>query len=178
MEENMDEKIKKANKIFLIIIVIILIAVIIGVVTCIIIEKNNNENGLGKEGKKYTSTLDMKEQAPLINMSNKENAEIEQGEKINSSQSLQEEKTVSGLKLTNIKLHTEKGLSYFNATVENTTQEDFEKKAVTLKFKKSNGKVLANVGAVIPTIKAGGKGIINASTTQDIVNAIDVEIEL
>lgn len=178
MDENMDERIKKANKIFLIIIVIILIAVIIGVLTCIIIEKNNNENGLGKEGKNYTSTLDMKEQAPLINMDNKENAKIEQGEKINSSQSLQEEKTVSGLKLTNIKLHTEKGLSYFNATVENTTQEDFEKKAVNLKFKKSNGSVLANVGAVIPTIKAGGKGTINASTTQDIANASDVEIEL
>ena len=168
----MNSKNEKLNTKKVVILVIILIAIVIGVI-CI------NTFGKVKENKnqKYTSTEEMQEKAPLIDMDNTENAKIERGEKINSSQKMQEEKEVSGLKITNITLHTEKGISYFNATVENTTQESFERKVIKLKFKRGDGSIFKTVEAVLPEIKAGGVAKINASTTQDIVNASDVEIE-
>lgn len=174
----MHNKNKKENKRLKKVLVITIIAIVLCVAIFIVLSKKNIKENGEEQPKEFTSTLDMKEHAPLINMANKENAKIVNGEKINSSKTLQENKTVSGLKLTKIQIHTEKGLSYFNATVKNTAQEDFERKAIYLKFKKSDGSVLANVGAVIPTIKAGGIGTINASTTQDIANANDFEIEL
>ena len=174
----MYDKNEKENKRLKKVLVITIIAIVLCVAIFKVLDKKNIKEHEEEQPKEFTSTLDMKEHAPLINMDNKENAKIENGEKINSSKTLRKDKTVSGLKLTKIQIHTEKGLSYFNATVENTAQEDFERKAINLKFKKSDGSVLANVGAVIPTIKAGGKGTINASTTQDIANANDFEIEL
>ena len=174
----MYDKNEKENKRLKKVLVITIIAIVLCVAIFKVLDKKNIKEHEEEQPKEFPSTLDMKEHAPLINMDNKENAKIENGEKINSSKTLRKDKTVSGLKLTKIQIHTEKGLSYFNATVENTAQEDFERKAINLKFKKSDGSVLANVGAVIPTIKAGGKGTINASTTQDIANANDFEIEL
>lgn len=174
----MHDKNEKENKRLKKVLVITIIAIVLCVAIFVVLDKKNIKEHEEEQPKEYSSTLDMKEHAPLINMDNKENAKIENGEKINSSKTLQKNKTVSGLKLTKIQIHTEKGLSYFNATVKNTTKEDFERKAIYLKFKKSDGSVLAKVGAVIPTIKAGGKGTINASTTQDIANANDFEIEL
>lgn len=126
----------------------------------------------------HTSTEDMKGQTPLINMENKENVKIENGEKVNSSEYMKQEKEVSGLKISNISLYTESGLSHFRAIVENTTEEEFKGRGVNLIFKKSDGTTLTNVETIIPTIKAKGSTTINASTTQDIANAIDVKIEL
>ena len=125
----------------------------------------------------HTSTEDMKGQTPLINMENKENVKIDNGEKVNSSEYMKQEKEVSGLKISNISLYTESGLSHFHAIVENTTEEEFKGRGVKLIFKKSDGTTLTNVETLIPTIKAKGSTTINASTTQDIVNAIDVKIE-
>ena len=169
----MNGKTEKLNIKKVIILVIILIAIILGIVICIKVFRKGTRSSTPN----YASTEDMKEHAPLINMNNTENAKIEKGEKINSSQNMQQEKEVSGLKITGITLHTEKGISYFNATVQNTTQENIERKVIKLKFKRGDESIFKIVEAILPEIKAGGTAQINASTTADIVNAYDVEIE-
>ena len=163
---------KKKSSVLLIIIIVI--AIIVGFIIYKIAKRNNSKNII--EGT-YISTEQMKEQAPLIDMTNVENAEIQNGEKINTSKKLEEGKEISGLIITNIKLYTQSGISNFYATVENKTGKDFKGGIVNLKFINNDGSILANVEAVLPSIKAKSSATINASTTKDIINASDVEIE-
>ncbi len=155
-------------------LIIMILAIIVGATIYI---KSHKKENIEDKTNNHISTEEMKEQAPLIDMNNTENAKIENGEKVNLSENLKKEKKISGLKITNIKLHTESGISYFNAIVENISEKDYAGGIVNLKFKKSDDSVLANVEASIPAIKVKGKGLINASTTADIVNAADVELE-
>lgn len=185
--KNIFEKINKGW-----VIVIIVLILVIAVAVSFIIYNNSKKNGssinLGTEIinntstgeeepiKENASTEELKEKAPLMNMEDTDNVEFQNGEKINSSNNLRKDKEIEGLKITKISLHTEKGLSNFDATVENTTEEDFQGKIVKLIFKK-NGEVIGEVEALIPTIKVNGTTTINVSTTKDIVNANDVVIE-
>lgn len=174
--KNLFEKINKVVLLIGIIVIIILITVSIIVFNNI----NKKEPTQNVEGQvvNHPSTEDTKDKAPLIDMNNMENVRIQNGEKVNSSEYMKRDKELPGLKITNISLRTENGLSNFNAIVENTTEEDFEGGAINLIFKKSDGTTLTNVGALIPPVKAKGFNTIDASTTQDITNAIDVKIEL
>ena len=166
---------KKSDKNYIKIInLLIIIFVIVGIAIYV-------SNGIKKkepENKSYNNTEEMKEKAPLIDMKNTDNAKIENGEKVNVSDNLKKDKELNGLKITNITLKTESGISKFTATVENTLEEDFTKKIVNLKFKKSDGSDLANVETIIPTIKAKQTGKISASTTADIANADDVGLSI
>lgn len=172
----MKNKSEKTNKCLILLCIIIAIAIIVGAILYCNSNKNDSKISVKEQILNHTSTEDMKEQAPLINMNNTENAKIQNGEKLNSSEKLKEDKILPGLKITNIKLHTESGLSNFYATVENTTEEEVKGGIVNLIFKKSDGSTLTNMEAMIPTIKANGSVTINASTTEDIANAYDVEI--
>ena len=162
------------KKSLVLLIIIIVIATIVGFIIYKIAKRNNSKNII--EGT-YISTEQMKEKAPLIDMNNLENAEIQNGEKINSSKKLEESKEISGIIITNIKLYTESGISNFYAIAKNNTGEDFKGGIVNLKFKNNDGSILASVEAILPPIKAKNSATINTSTAQDIVNASDVEIE-
>ncbi|MBQ9313663.1 MAG: hypothetical protein IJ220_01480 [Clostridia bacterium] len=170
-------KIKVEKKELILLVVIIIVVTIVGAVLYINSKKNSSNIREGEYTINHSSTEVMKNQAPLIDMNNTENVKIQNGEKVNSSEYLRKDKELFGLKITNIRLYTKNGLSNFNATVENTTEEDFEGRIVNLIFKKNDGSILTNVEAVIPSIKAKGSTTINASTTEDITNALDVEIE-
>ena len=183
---------EKTNKVVLLVSIIVIVILII---TFILVFNNAKKNGFNtnSEGQKVnhpsteditekvlnnTSTEELKDVAPLINMNDTQNVVMRNGEKVNSSEKLKEEKEVAGLKISNIVLQTRSGISVFNATVENTTDEDFEKRTVNLQFQQNDGISYITVKAKIPFIKAKGSATINTSTTKDIVNSYDVKFEL
>ena len=61
-------------------------------------------------------------------MNNTENAKVEEGIKENTSKKLLEEKEYKGLKIKNIELKAEGGISKLTATIENKSGEDYSGK--------------------------------------------------
>lgn len=113
----------------------------------------------------------------LIDLNNTENAKITEGTKQNTSSKLAEEKTYKGMKIKNIKLVAEGGITRFTAKVENTTSSDYEGGGVTIIFKNSDGSEYARLEGILPAIGSGESNEIDAATTADIANAYDFTIE-
>lgn len=147
--------------------IVIAIALFI-IIICIFIVLNKN---------KTLTTEQMGRKAPLIDMNNMSNAKLINGEKVNTSRELTKDKEIDKLIFTNIKLQTEKGISIFTATVENTSNEDFAGGKITLRFVDNEDGDIAKVEAVLPPTQAGKQSKLNASTMQDVVNAGNVILE-
>lgn len=192
---------KKENKsrsirIGIIVLIIVLIIALIGTIFYLNkdkITKNSNEKSqtsktLNSENSENADNADENNDAPdseesipgdasLIDMSNTENVEIVQGEKVNNSEKITQDRELNGLKLTNIKIQTENNVSMFTADVKNDTGNKFNGGAIKLTFFNASGEEYADFEAWIPEINEGGTNSINAGTTMDIVNATDMKIE-
>ena len=131
------------------------------------IENNQTEQEIEQEMPEYST----------IDMNNTENAKINGGIKENISTKLAEEKTYKGMKVKNIKLIAEGGITRLTATVENTTTENYEGGGITIIFIKEDGTEYARLEGVLPAIDSGKTNELDAGTTADIANAYDFRIE-
>lgn len=159
---------KKNKKMHLIIIIILIIAIIIG----IILFKNKPE-----EFNKTQENI-KQSQNGYIDMNNTENAKIEDGIKQNTSENVLKEREIEGIKITDIKLEAQEGLSHFTATVKNDTSKKFDGGVAKITFTNKDGSVYAELEVYIPEIAQGGVNAIDAATTSDIINAYNFSIEL
>ena len=110
------EKTNKGIPIYRIIILIavILIIVLIGYMT----NKNKGQEGTSKNNQQQTAEQgEQVSEVSLIDMNNTENAKVEEGIKENTSKKLLEEKEYKGLKIKNIELKAEGGISKLTATI-------------------------------------------------------------
>lgn len=113
----------------------------------------------------------------LIDMNNTDNVKIVGDVKENNSTVLLTEKTLLGLKISNIRLAAENGLTNFTADVENISGEDFTERTIFIVFKNEDGSEYARLESYLPDIKIGGTSKIDASITNDLSNAYDFVIE-
>ena len=113
----------------------------------------------------------------LIDMNNTENAEITYNKKENISEKLSQEKSFNGLTIKDIKLIAENGKSTLTATVENNSEKDYEGGKITIAFINSEGSEYDSLESVLPKIKKGTSNKLNASTTNDLINAYDFTIK-
>lgn len=162
---------------FNIILFLILIAtiIVIGVVVSIKLIHKKERPEQTQEGEIQVENIG------LIDMSNRENAKIEEKKKINNSESLSKDKEISNLdslKLTNIQLLAENGVSTFSATITNTSNKDFKEQYALLQFVDKNGEEYTELDVFIPKLKAGKSELISSSTSSDIINAYDFTIKL
>ncbi len=194
----MEKKENKSRsiKIGIIVLIIVLIIALIGTIFYLnkdkIIKNSNEKSQTSKTSNSENSeniestdenndASDSEESIPgdasLIDMSNTENVEIVQGEKVNNSEKITRDRELNGLKLTNIKIQTENNISMFTADVKNDTGNKFNGGAIKLTFFNASGEEYADFEAWIPEINEGGTNSINAGTTMDIVNSADMKIE-
>ena len=147
-------------------VILISIIIIIGISTRSIKEKipseNSNKDNILKP----------------VDMNNLENAKVENGEKINISESIVSDKEINGLKITNTVLKTEQETSLFTADIVNKSGKDFSGGMLVLEFTDNNGRIFATLNASIDPIKASETGKISAKTTADIIYSKDYSIEL
>ena len=120
----MSKKEKKSKGIpmyrIIILIAVILIIVLIGYM----VNKNKSQEGTIKNNQQQTSEQgEQVSEVSLIDMNNTENAKVEEGIKENTSKKLLEEKEYKGLKIKNIELKAEGGISKLTATIENKSGE-------------------------------------------------------
>lgn len=161
-------------------LLIIIILILIIVLACVIILKKDNKKENTNQVENNQAEQEVEQEMPeysLIDMNNTENAKINGGSKENTSAKLAEEKTYKGMKVKNIKLIAEGGITRLTATVENTTTENYEGGGITIIFIKEDGTEYARLEGVLPTIDSGKTNELDAGTTADIANAYDFRIE-
>lgn len=165
---------EKTNKGIPIYRIIILIAVILIIVLIgYMVNKNKGQEGTSKNNQQQTSEQgEQVSEVSLIDMNNTENAKVEEGIKENTSKKLLEEKEYKGLKIKNIELKAEGGISKLTATIENKSGEK-----VNIVFENKDGTEYARLEAVIPAVDNQKTNEIDAGTTADIANAYDFKIE-
>ena len=173
----------KNKKVLIIIIaIIVVVAIVVGVG---VVNSRKPEEGTpgkqqgtsGNENNNDEGTETSNKKNSLIDMENVENVKVENGSKINNSKDLLKEKTLLGLKFTNIRLAAENGLTNFTADVENVSGKDFTGRAITIIFKKSDGTEYSRLNGYLPNIPNGKSNKLDASTTADLSNAYDFVIE-
>ena len=177
-EKRMSKK-EKTNKGIPIYRIIILIAVILIIVLIgYMVNKNKSQEGTIKNNQQQTSEQgEQVSEVSLIDMNNTENAKVEEGIKENTSKKLLEEKEYKGLKIKNIELKAEGGISKLTATIENKSGEDYNGEKVNIVFENKDGTEYARLEAVIPAVDNQKTNEIDAGTTADIANAYDFKIE-
>ena len=166
------------DQLFVVIILIVIIAAII--IGSILLNKNKEENNEQNNNTNQTEqgqNITNNNSNSLIDMNNKENVEIKDGEKINNSAKLKEEKKYAGMVIKDINLYTRaEGMTDFNATVENSSGKDFSSQKIIIRFLNKDGSEYATLNAYLGDVKAGATTKIDASTTADVSNAYDFEI--
>ena len=175
----MPKKQKKINKNKKILIAIFLIIILIIIITYTLIPKTNKKENTNQVENNQTEQ-EVEQEMPeysLIDMNNTENAKINGGSKENTSVKLAEEKTYKGMKVKNIKLIAEGGVTRLTATVENTTTTNYEGGGITIIFTNQDGSEYARLEGLLPAIEAGKSNELDAGTTADIANAYDFRIE-
>ena len=177
-EKRMSKK-EKTNKGIPIYRIIILIAVILIIVLIgYMVNKNKGQEGTSKNNQQQTSEQgEQVSEVSLIDMNNTENAKVEEGIKENTSKKLLEEKEYKGLKIKNIELKAEGGISKLTATIENKSGEDYNGEKVNIVFENKDGTEYARLEAVLPAVDNQKTNEIDAGTTADIANTYDFKIE-
>ncbi len=179
-KKNSNDK-SSRNRLFLFIIIsIIIICIIIGIVVLNNNAKNNSENNNSNNNQANSNGNNsyVDGSTGIIDMNNTKNATISNGIKKNTSNKLSQEKTFEGMKITNILLQAENGVSTLTANVENTSGKDFSSKSIVMKFTNEDGSSYAELEGIISDVKAGETTMIDAGTTADIINAYDFTIEI
>lgn len=167
------------DQLFIVIVLVVIVASV--VVGSIILNKKDKEidNNIAQNQPEQNndSNTNNSNNNSLIDMNNKENVEIKDGEKINTSSRLKEERNYEGMVIKDIKLYTRaEGMTDFNATLENTSGKDFTSRKIVIRFLNRDGSEYATLKGYIGDIKAGASAKIDASTTADVSNAYDFEI--
>ena len=161
------------------IVFLIIVLIVIGIFVGKKFISNKGNETQNQTEKDNSSLISGDEQyAGQFDANNMENAKIVEGSKVNTSSNLLKEREVSGLKLTDIDLKAQDGISNFTATVTNDKDTDFEGGVGTITFVDKNGSRIEELQVNIPRIKAGNKSNINTGTTSDITNSYDFKIDL
>jgi len=107
---------------------------------------------------------------------NKRDGEKEEKMRINTSEALHKEKKYKNLRIFDINFTHEKGVTRLTANLENQGNEDFKAEDVEIIFKNEDESEYARIEGYIVDIPAGAINMIDASITEDKLNAYDFEI--
>ncbi len=157
----------KKNEIKMILVLILIAILIIGIIYIATRTKKQDQND---ENNIANSTE---------NINKEEFVQVqEDGEKVNISNKLKEEKYINGLKINNVRLTHNNGQSVLLADVTNTTSTDLtDAFFVNIILLDKNGKEMHEVLGVITPIKSGETTTLNAGVEEDYANAYDFRIE-
>lgn len=112
-----------------------------------------------------------------VDLSNTTYISTKDGEKVNTSEALQKEKMVNGLKFTNIQITTNKnGKTTILADVENTNAEATNLQFVTISILDKQGQEMSKVDGMIIALEPGQKTQLNAGVPKSSIEAYDFTI--
>ncbi len=151
---------KKNEKIFIwILILIIVIVIIVG------LTRKNKRNEIANNN------------AVQENIVKEEYVEVLQdGTKLNTSETLSKAKKLGTLEFTNIQLTNRNGQTVLLADVKNTGTTRTEMQLVDVIILDKSGKELGKVGGIVSPLESGNTTQFNTSMTVDYANAYDFKV--
>ena len=151
--------------------VILLVAVVIIAIIFFVVITNINK---GDEENQNNVT----QQQSVQNTSNEEfTTELDDGTKINTSESFGQTKTYNNLEISNIQFAERNGATVLLADVKNTGSSAHEIETVKITILGDDNAVLTQSNAVIEDMEPGETKKLNVTFTADVVNAKDFTIE-
>lgn len=167
----------KRETVFFILVALIIVATIL-----IIVFMNNGKNESNKvDDSKTKLEADVNPDAlPETNPSigGVENVEEINGQKVNTSSKLKENKTVGVYTFSNISMSNGSTGTVITATITSTVKEKTSGRDATLKFYDKSGKLVSQMETYIPQVKPGETATFRTETTSDVSNAYNFEIVL
>ena len=151
--------------------VILLVAgVIIAVIFFVVITNINKGDGENQNN--------VTQQQSVQNTSNEEfTTELDDGTKINTSESFGQTKTYNNLEISNIQFTSKDGKSTLLADVKNTGTTTHEPEIVKIVLLDENGNTVTELKPAIEKIEPGETAQINSSVSADVANVKDFRIE-
>ena len=101
---------------------------------------------------------------------------LEDGTKLNTSEALNSDKMVDGLKFENIQLTEKNGQTVLLADVTNTTEKATELTLVDVIILDKEGNEVKTVGGIIAPLEPGASTQFNTGITLDYANSYDFKI--
>lgn len=150
---------KKEKQMIWILIAITLVVIIIGIVMGI---NNRKEENKGEE---VTNVVEEE----FVNV-------LEDGTRLNTSNKLQETKTIDGMEVRNFQLTEKNNVSLLLGTITNVSSETRGGYPVVIKIIDKEGNEIVTVGGYIPELEAGESTDLISSATFDYANAYDFTI--
>ena len=153
---------------------VILLLIIVLIVVIVVAVKRNNKGEVEKPKTTQIATeTEQKEEEPK----EKYVEVLEDGTKLNTSETLKTAKMVEGLEFKNIQLTNKDGQSVLLADVTNTKETATEIMLVNVIILDDAGEEIGKVGGIIAPLAPGATTQFNTSTTMDYANAADFKIE-
>lgn len=161
-------KINMSKKKMIIVAVAVLVIIAITVVI-IVVNKNKKKDTI--------NTLEEISEKSEIDMNNLENAEIQDGLKVNTSSKAHEEKTYNEFKLSELTLNSENGETNFVIKVANTGTTKTEEQYVQVVCLKQDGSEIGELYLLISALDPGQTISATATIADDYINLYDYKIE-
>lgn len=151
-------------------IILLVAVVIIAVVFFIVITNINNDNGENQNN--------VTQQQPVQNNNNEQyTTELDDGTKINTSETFGQTKTYNNLEISNIQFTEKDGKSTLLADVKNNGTTIHEPEIVKITLLDENGNAVAELNPAIERIEPGETAQINSMISADVTNVKDFRIE-
>ena len=147
----------KKNKKKIVIALVISLVAILAIISIFYILISNNQNTTNEQG----------------TTAKQQNVEHEN----DTSEVLLKDKTFENMKVTNIRLVAENGITTFTAEVINDSDTDFKEKELNIVFTNEDGSIYTVLRGFLPDLKVGESNTIDTSIPQDLSNAYDFTIE-
>ena len=126
-----------------------------------------------------TNIKEKKEEIIYNNNNSNENEYVnvlQDGTKLNTSNKLQETKTIDGMEINNFQLSSKDGVTVLLGTITNNSNEVKGDYPVSIKVLDNKGNEIVTVGGYIGALQPGESTQLNCSASFDYANAYDFEI--
>lgn len=151
--------------------VILLVAVVIIAIVFFVVITNINKDNKGSQN-------NVTQQQSVQNNNNEQfTTELDDGTKINTSETFGKTKTYNNLEISNIQFTEKDGQSTFLADVKNNGTTTHEPEIVKIVLLDENGNTVATLNPAIEKIEPGETAQINSMISADVTNVKDFRIE-
>lgn len=151
--------------------VILLVAVVIIAIVFFVVITNINKDNKGSQN-------NVTQQQSVQNNNNEQfTTELDDGTKINTSETFGKTKTYNNLEISNIQFTEKDGQSTFLADVKNNGTTTHEPEIVKIVLLDENGNTVAELKPAIEKIEPGETAQINSMISADVTNVKDFRIE-
>ena len=151
--------------------IILLVAVVIIAIVFFVVITNINKGDNGSQNN-VTS-----QQSVQSGNNEQFTTELDDGTKVNTSETFEQTKTYNNLEISNIQFTEKDGQSTFLADVKNNGTTTHEQEIVKITLLDENGNTVAELNPAIERIEPGKTAQINSMISADVTNVKDFRVE-